>query len=176
MEKQNTKKMEQNLNGTEAVSAVNAPCYSNGIELCHDDLLEPASEVLKMTGKLWKCHSTFTELRTAAGEIPDVMGFASGKTAIAEVKVSRSDFFADANKPFRIEPKKGLGNFRFYVCPIQMIWPKEVPNNWGLVWVDELDASKFKIVKMPDWIDSDREKELWFACSVMRRTNAHELL
>ncbi len=32
-------------------------------------------------------------------------------------KISRSDFLADANKPFRLKPEEGLGSRRFYMAP-----------------------------------------------------------
>ena len=52
-----------------------------------------------------------------------------------EVKVSRADFLRDKKKLFRWDEDKGVGNFRYYCCPRQLIGPLEVPDGWGLIYV-----------------------------------------
>jgi hypothetical protein len=52
---------------------------------------------------------------------------------LVECKVSRGDFLADANKPFRSHPEDGLGSKRFYLAPTGMIAPEELPKCWGLL-------------------------------------------
>lgn len=61
-------------------------------------------------------------------ERPDIIGFRSSCSAIVEVKVSRSDFLADAKKPER--GTGGLGNYRFYLCPEGMLSAPEIPQGW----------------------------------------------
>lgn len=74
-----------------------------------------------------------TELGTAwSREQPDVLGFRSNCSAMIEVKVSRSDFFADRKKPERYAG--GVGVYRFYLCPEGMIQPDELPPRWGLLY------------------------------------------
>ena len=47
-----------------------------------------------------------------------------------ESKVSRSDFKADAKKPERLFG--GVGTYRFYITPLNMLLPEELPEGWGL--------------------------------------------
>jgi hypothetical protein len=97
------------------------------------------------------------------GEFPDVLCYQRDKTVLYEIKVSKSDFLADSKKESRTKWKnrKGyffrnaeeeelrwqvlapelmfiekphLGKYRYYVCPVELIAPDEVPNGWGLIW------------------------------------------
>jgi hypothetical protein len=72
--------------------------------------------------------------------MPDAIGFravtAETETVLVEEKVSRGDFLADARKPHR-EVGNGVGLFRYYMCPAGLISPDEVPERWGLLWVDQ---------------------------------------
>lgn len=73
-----------------------------------------------------------TEIRAVGSvEEPDVIGFRSTCSAILEVKVSRADYLADAQKPHRRRP--GLGNYRFYLCPEGLLLPEDLPPGWGLL-------------------------------------------
>lgn len=65
-------------------------------------------------------------------EQPDVYACRQTCSAIAEIKVSRSDFLADSKKPER--HNGGLGTYRFYLCPEGMIFPSELPAGWGLLY------------------------------------------
>lgn len=80
---------------------------------------------------------TATEITSVGSrERPDVIAFRAGCSAIIEVKVSRSDFLADAKKTERQTPELGLGNYRFYLCPMGLIKPEELPPKWGLLGAD----------------------------------------
>lgn len=83
----------------------------------------------------------FKELKSIDAEIPDVIGFDSWQSILIEVKVSRSDFLSDKKKPHRA---KGMGNWRFYMCPKGMIKKEELPEKWGLIYVDENGKSKIE--------------------------------
>lgn len=85
-----------------------------------------------------RCPVVLSEL-VAQGSIetPDAIGFTSDYSILIECKTSRSDFLADKNKFFRIFPEQGVGDFRFYLCPEGIIKSEEVPDKWGLIWVDE---------------------------------------
>jgi hypothetical protein len=66
-------------------------------------------------------------------ELPDVLGiWGNSSTVNIECKISRSDFFNDKNK-FHNHP---YGNYKFYSCPTGMIQPEEVPEMWGLIYVN----------------------------------------
>lgn len=101
----------------------------------HKDLIPIAySWVLKRAS----CGVAFKELNTLSSECPDVLGVQGGtNTVLVEVKVSRSDFIADRKKPFRTHPEKGMGTYRFYMCPDGLIKHNELPDNWGLIYVDD---------------------------------------
>jgi len=66
-------------------------------------------------------------------EIPDAIGFKFNNSILVEVKVSRSDFFADRHKYVRKNPKYGMGRERWYLTPKGMVKPEEVPDGWGLI-------------------------------------------
>src|SRR5690606_27391155 len=69
-------------------------------------------------------------------EIPDVIGFRDDGSFVLEAKTSRSDFLCDRKKPFRINPKEGLGDWRFYIAPEGLIKTNELPPMWGLIEVN----------------------------------------
>lgn len=76
-----------------------------------------------------------------SGEIPDAIGFRrkgydyGDGSVVVEVKVTRGDFLADRKKAHRIEG--GLGNWRYFMCPEGLIQPDELPDGWGLLWVNK---------------------------------------
>lgn len=91
-----------------------------------------------------RCGVAFKELNAATGngEIPDVIGFISGESFLIECKAYRNDFLSDKNKSFRIRPETGMGKFRFYLCPQDLISIEELPENWGLIYVNENGKAK----------------------------------
>ncbi|CAL9985396.1 hypothetical protein VPHK356_0090 [Vibrio phage K356] len=92
----------------------------------------------------------FVEHKTATSrEIPDVLGFRDGgRTSVCfEIKATRSDFLSDKNKPHRINPEQGVGDFRFYVAPVGVIKKSDLPPKWGLLEVTA--AGRFKKTHVP---------------------------
>lgn len=81
-----------------------------------------------------RCSIVFAEFSTAAGETPDVIGWKSGFSVLIECKASRSDFLRDAKKIFRNHSFLGMGQQRYYLCPPEVIGPKDLPPGWGLLW------------------------------------------
>jgi len=57
-----------------------------------------------------------------------------------ECKVSRSDFFADAKKPQRLAGT-GIGERRYFMTPVGLVKPSELPEEWGLIEIDGRSAS-----------------------------------
>lgn len=99
----------------------------------------PSEEHNRLTalGARWLKRNGFSVVATeltcfGSREQPDVIGFRSSCSAIIEVKVSRSDFYADRKKPERMSG--GLGIYRFFLCPDGMISPDELPGRWGLLY------------------------------------------
>lgn len=104
------------------------------MKLTHKQLVDVAYRWVLKNGS---CGVAFKELVTTSSEIPDVIAFGSGDHSILiECKTSRSDFFADRHKPFRITGH-GMGKFRFYCAPVGLIKPDELPEKWGLLEVNE---------------------------------------
>lgn len=84
-------------------------------------------------------------------ESPDAIGFRlMGVSVLIEVKISRSDFMSDKNKPHRRDPSLGMGTYRFYACPEGIIKPKDLPPGWGLLYFTSRGSLK-PIVVPPNW-------------------------
>lgn len=101
-------------------------------------------------------------------EIADVIGFgSSGHSVLIEVKVSRGDFLSDKKKPFRQHPQLGVGRNRYYCCPTGLIKKEELPEGWGLIYIDEAGRVKMEykpLVKMDIGYGSYRS-EYRFPCN-----------
>jgi hypothetical protein len=85
------------------------------------------------------CIVSASELRSGwDGEIPDAVGFRldsnSVSSVVVEAKASRSDFLADKKKPHR--GTGGIGNYRYFICPEGVINKSDLPEKWGLIWVN----------------------------------------
>jgi hypothetical protein len=80
------------------------------------------------------CGFVLMELVAALGEIPDAIGWKYSDSYLVECKATRSDFLSDGKKWFRRHPEYGMGNYRYYLCPPDLIKPKELPECWGLLY------------------------------------------
>jgi hypothetical protein len=81
------------------------------------------------------CSVVLCEFAAAGEENPDVIGWGSNAGSVMiECKLTRSDFLADAQKAVRVNPSKGMGQRRFYLCPPDVIQVKDLPPKWGLLW------------------------------------------
>lgn len=111
--------------------------------LTHAHLVKFAYEWVLKSGS---CGVAFREFNTGAcnGEYPDVIGFSSGPTTIIECKTSRADFLADSKKMFRRYPEQGMGDYRYYFCPEGLIKVEELPEGWGLIYVNAEGKAKRK--------------------------------
>lgn len=84
---------------------------------------------------------------SSGGESPDAIGWRFGNSYdcgsyVVEAKTSRADFHADKSKSFRADPDKGMGEWRYYICPEGIIQPKDLPHKWGLIWVGKRNSLK----------------------------------
>ena len=74
-----------------------------------------------------QCSVVLYEFATPADENPDVIGWAPGAgSVLIECKLSRSDFLGDATKTVRRNPRAGMGQRRFYLCPAELIQVKDL--------------------------------------------------
>ncbi len=106
----------------------------------HKELVDMAFLYLKNTNK----HTVvFRERVGSTSENPDVIGFSSyGDSTLIECKTSRGDFLADSKKSFRSNPEQGMGYMRYYMAPVGLLIPKEMPEGWGLLEVHEKPKRK----------------------------------
>lgn len=135
--------------------------------MTHKELCEIGSKFLKRpeSANGHGCHFALIE-PSCYGENPDVIGFRHGVTGVKEyqidnvvktyeygwdvgsvvleAKTSRSDFLADRKKPHRINPETGMGKWRYYICPNNLIKIEELPDKWGLIYVS--DSGRCKIM------------------------------
>jgi hypothetical protein len=82
-----------------------------------------------------QCSVVLYEFATEADENPDVIGWAPGAgSVLIECKLSRSDFLSDATKTVRRNPRAGMGQRRYNLCPPELIQVKDLPPKWGLLW------------------------------------------
>lgn len=99
----------------------------------HDQLVKKADTWLKRKGCIVRLDDRI-KANTLSGEAPDNVGWRDGLSVMIECKTSRSDFLADQKKRFRVADK-GIGDWRFYLCPEGVIQPDDLPEGWGLLWV-----------------------------------------
>lgn len=119
------------------------------MELNHRTLCEIGAKFLRrpQSANGHGCHFTVIEA-ACYGENPDVFGVRHGRdgygvgTFVLEAKTSRSDFLADRTKPHRINPETGMGKYRYYICPTDLIKPEELPEKWGLIYVSSKGICK----------------------------------
>lgn len=140
--------------------------------MTHDDLVKKAREWLS-----GKSPVVISELSSIAGESPDCIAFCAnlkkGKehigygSVLIECKISKSDYCADKNKYFRRCPDKGMGEYRFFMAPKGLIDIDKLPDNWGLLEVD--DSGKVKMIKMAIRQDSNKNNEILLLVSTLRR-------
>jgi hypothetical protein len=79
--------------------------------------------------------------------IPDAIDWKGlNRSVVIECKVSRSDFLADADKPFRLKPEEGFGCERFYMAPSGVIGIDELPADWGLL---EYSHKSISVLRKP---------------------------
>jgi hypothetical protein len=113
------------------ISSYNKIVAASSSEKKHAQLVARAADWLRHK---YGCGIVLSEQYCATGEVPDVIGWkASCQSVLVECKVSRADFLADANKPFRLRPEEGLGSKRLYMAPAGMIAADKLPKHWGLL-------------------------------------------
>lgn len=94
----------------------------------HEELVQRA---LRWLRGYHRCSVAFAEF-PMYGEQPDAIGWQRGFSVLVEVKVSRSDFWADKSKPHRGVAGLGMGSRRWYLTPPGLLKAEEIPQDWGL--------------------------------------------
>lgn len=114
-------------------------------KLTHDQLCDIACRFLQSNGFKVAFHDKFRAW-TSYGEQPDAIGFRNGASCLLEAKCSRSDLLADRKKPFRIDPSKGMGDWRFMISEPGIVEVADLPEGWGL-----LHVVKGRVKKIHGW-------------------------
>lgn len=99
----------------------------------HDELCLLADKFLKRNGFGVVFHDRY-QARVYSGEKPDAIGFKNNVSLLIECKCSRADFLADRRKKFRVNSSLGMGDWRFYLCPPDIIRVNDLPDGWGLLY------------------------------------------
>lgn len=90
----------------------------------------------------YRCGVILSEQVCVSGEVPDAIGWKKAcHSVLVECKVSRADFLADREKPFRQKCESGVGCERYYLAPRGLIGVEELPRGWGLIEVSGRDAA-----------------------------------
>lgn len=142
-------------------------------ERLHDKLVKKADQWLKRKGCIVRIDDRM-RANTLSGEQPDNVGWRDGLSLMIECKSSRGDFLADSKKRFRIQGK-GIGDWRFYICPEGVINPEDLPEGWGLLWVK--GEKIIEVIGVPantQWwakrpFESDKHEETILLTSALRR-------
>ena len=96
--------------------------------------LRLVDEAVRWLRSKYRCGIVLSEQSCSSGETPDAIGWKRRNySVVVECKVSRSDFHADALKPWRVDPQHALGCERFYLAPAEIISVDELPDGWGLL-------------------------------------------
>ncbi len=94
----------------------------------------------------YRCGVVLSEQACVSGEMPDAIGWKKAcHSVLVESKVSRADFLADRDKPFRRSPENGVGCERYYLAPQGLIRIEELPAGWGLLEVCGREIERTKI-------------------------------
>jgi hypothetical protein len=82
----------------------------------------------------YRCGVVLSEQACVSGEMPDAIGWKKAcHSVLVESKVSRADFLADRDKPFRQKPEIGVGCERYYLTQRGLLRTEELPPGWGLL-------------------------------------------
>ena len=109
--------------------------------MTHAQLVERAVAWLRG----YRCGVVLSEQACVSGEMPDAIGWKRAcHSVLVECKISRADFLADRDKPFRQKSEAGLGCERFYLTPAKLLKAPELPVGWGLL---EIRRGKIEMVR-----------------------------
>lgn len=133
-------------------------------QMTHSECVEHAARYL---GR--RCNVVLPEFFSWNGELADVIGFKSDKSTLIECKISRGDFLKDRNKPFRINQEQGMGDWRYYCCPKDLIRREELPKGWGLLYV--YPSGVVREIKQPYLMEKNLNAEFHLLYYYARRAN-----
>ena len=139
------------------------------IEMSHSECIDRAASWLRQqhqSNSLYRCKIIFKEPHgyNISKEYPDVLGTGMRNDVNIECKVSRQDFLKDNKK----QHKHPFGNFKFYACPEGLIQPEEIPEEFGLIYVNKKTCN---MIKKPTYIKECENTAPMLADLFLKRTN-----
>ncbi len=137
----------------------------------HKNLCERGAKWLKRHTNninIPNCPTVAVDMVTVENEIPDIIGWSSRASVMIEVKVGRGDFLKDKKKPFRKFADTGVGEYRYYLCPTGLIKGVELPEKWGLLYLNE--NNKIEIIKVAEMQTANLRAERNMLLSIIRRS------
>ena len=140
------------------------------VRASHDELSLIVAKWLKKHSQnilIPNCATITLDIKTLEQEKPDVIGWNGCSSTMIEVKVGRGDFLQDFKKPFRKYPEKGVGQYRYYCCPDGLIKENEIPEKWGLLYLN--DKNKIEIIKVAEIQKANMIAERNILISLIRR-------
>jgi len=140
------------------------------VRVSHDELSLIVAKWLKKHSQnilIPNCATIAVDMKTIEEEKPDVIGWNGCSSIMIEVKVGRGDFLQDFKKPFRKYPEKGVGQYRYYYCPDGLIKENEIPEKWGLLYLN--DKNKIEIIKVAEIQRANMIAERNILISLIRR-------
>lgn len=138
--------------------------------ISHDELSVISAKWLKKHTQnilIPNCATIAIDMKTIEQEKPDVIGWSSFCSVMIEVKVGRCDFLKDFKKEFRKLRERGVGEYRYYCCPTGLINENELPENWGLLYLN--NKNKIEIIKVAKIQKSNLIAERNMLISLIRR-------
>ncbi len=114
----------------------------------------------------YRCGVVLSEQACVSGEMPDAIGWKKAcHSVLVECKLSRGDFLADRDKPFRKKPEIGIGCERYYLAARGLIKVGELPAGWGLLEVGgrEIERAKSSAKNLRSEVGFQNEMNLLLA-------------
>ena len=142
-------------------------------QISHQELVDRAFTHLRMTVG---CTVVFKERKASTAEEPDAIGFKHGFSFLIECKSTRADFLSDKKKKFRARPSEGMGYKRYFMAPVGLLEPAEIPEGWGLLEVYEKPSmQRNRTVKVAteskSFYERNSDAEVAYLVAAIRRLN-----
>ena len=106
-------------------------------------------------------------------ETPDAIGWNGGSSILVECKISRSDFFRNADKPSH---RAGMGMQRYFMVPAGLVAAPDMERfaEWGLLYVR--DSGNVQTWIAAPLLIADSRAEIRMLVSTLRRVRTREFL
>lgn len=139
--------------------------------MTHEDLRKAAVKWLCNTNH---CAVVISEMVSAAWECPDAVGWKSTHSILVECKVSRADFFRNAQKNTLINDR-GVGHERYFLTPEGLVDAEDMRSyaGYGLLHWGE---GRIRVVIRAEQRETNEASEIRMLVSALRRVKTREFL